>query len=273
MKERDKGRIKHERPRGILHVRAQDAGNVVTRYWPSLDLQPFVEHFWVVRWDVASRQRAETVPHPSVHMALESDGREEIVGVMDRRFTTVIEGKGRVVGTKFRPGAFRAFVEDPVSSFTNRRPPVAEVFGARARGLGARVLGRDDDLQGIEIIEAFLRSLGPQVDESMTLTARIAGRIAEERGITRVDQIVSEFGIPLRSLQRTFSEYAGVSPKWIIQRYRLMEAAERMAEGAVASFADLALHLGYADQAHFIRDFKQFVGKTPAQYARSLVQR
>jgi len=67
-----------------------------------------------------------------------------------------------------------------------------------------------------------------------------------------------------------FDDYVGVSPKWVIQRYRLHEAAERIARGGVEDFADLALELGYADQAHFIRDFKKLVGRSPAEYARSL---
>ena len=73
----------------------------------------------------------------------------------------------------------------------------------------------------------------------------------------------------MRQLQRLFKEYVGVSPKWVIQRYRLFDAAERIAAGTIVKGADLALELGYADQAHFIRDFKT-VGRSPADYARSI---
>ena len=270
LKKRDKARIKDEKPRGILNVPKSDAANGLMRYWPSPDLAPFIEHFWIVRWDVPRPVTAETVPHPSVHMALETSGRAEIVGVMDTRFTRVIEGRGRVVGTKFRPGAFRAFVKRPVSDFTNRRPPVEAVFGGGARLLGPRVLRRDNDLEGIAIIETFLRGLQPKVDDALSLTRTVTERIASDRSLTRVEQIVSEFGIGLRQLQRMFREYVGVSPKWIIQRYRLLEAAERMSQGARLSGAELALDLGYSDQAHFIRDFKRFVGRTPAEYAAAM---
>ena len=65
-----------------------------------------------------------------------------------------------------------------------------------------------------------------------------------------------------------FNDYVGVSPKWVIQRYRLQEAAERLAEGRATSLETLALELGFFDQAHFCRDFKALVGRTPAEYAR-----
>jgi AraC-like DNA-binding protein len=68
---------------------------------------------------------------------------------------------------------------------------------------------------------------------------------------------------------RLFAKYVGVSPKRVIQRYRLHEAAERFGQAErSAGYADLALELGHSDQAHFVRDFKAIVGVTPAVYAR-----
>lgn len=269
LNERDKVRVKHERPRGILNVASAEAMSGLARYWPSRALAPFVEHYWIVRWDLAAPRTAETVPQPSIHMVLEAE-RGEIVGVMRAKFSRVLEGRGRVIGTKFRPGGFRPFVKPPVSALTNRRPPVREVLGARADGLERRVLRHDDDLEAIAVIETFLLGFAPAPDEDLEQAGRIAERIAGDRSVTRVDQLVREFHTSARQLQRLFSEYVGVSPKWVIQRYRLLDGAERVAAGKVVDWAELALDLGYADQAHFIRDFKKLVGRSPAEYARSL---
>jgi AraC-like DNA-binding protein len=147
---------------------------------------------------------------------------------------------------------------------------VLEIFGPQADGLGIRSTGRVDDREAIAIIESFLRGRHPLHDDGMKRAGRIATRIAEDRSLTRLDQLVGEFDTSARQLQRLFREYVGVSPKWVIQRYRLLEAAERVAGGAVANWTNLALDLGYADQAHFIRDFKRLVGRSPAEYARHL---
>jgi AraC-like DNA-binding protein len=69
-------------------------------------------------------------------------------------------------------------------------------------------------------------------------------------------------------LQRWFNEYVGVGPKWVINRYRLHEAIERLAGDLPVDWTQLALELGYFDQAHFIRDFKALVGVPPAAYVR-----
>lgn len=261
--------VKREKPRGVLNVRSADTAHGLKRFWPSESLAPFIEHYWIVRWNVATPQRAETLPHPSIHMVLEPD-HSEIVGVMRGRFSRMLTGEGRVLGTKFRPGAFRAFVAKPVASFTDHRWPIADVFGKRVNDFDRRALAESDDMLAAEIIDSFLRSLNPIANDTMALAARIAERIASDRNLTRVEQLVDEFGMTVRQLQRVFREYVGVTPKWVIQRYRLIEAAERLATGPLPDLALLAAELGYADQPHFIRDFKKIVGRAPAEYARQV---
>jgi AraC-like DNA-binding protein len=56
----------------------------------------------------------------------------------------------------------------------------------------------------------------------------------------------------------------------VIKRYRLHEVVEQLASGAVMNWTQLALALGYFDQAHFIKDFKAILGKSPAEYAMNI---
>ncbi len=262
-------RPKHVPPRGILHGRVEPAAPGYGRYWPGEILALFVEHFWTVSWDVAEPKIAEVLPHPSVHLVLEAGG-SRVAGVPKGRFTTRLEGKGRVLGTKFRPGGFRPFLGAPISSLSGRTFPLTEIFGPAAEDLEDRALAFADPVGAFEVVQEFLEGMRPQPDPESELAARIAERVATDRQITRVEHVAEAFGLGTRTLQRLFSEYVGVSPKWIIQRYRLHEAAERIATGSPIDWPDLALELGYADQAHFIRDFRRLVGKSPAEYSKGL---
>ncbi len=268
LKKRDMLRPKLVQPRGILHESVEPSVPGYGRYWPSDDLAPFVEHFWTVAWDIAEPEVHEVLPHPSVHLILEQSA-SRVVGVPTGKFTTRLEGKGRVLGTKFRPGGFRPFLGRAVSGLTGRMLPLAEVFGPPGAELEARAVACVDPADAFEVVEEFLRRLDPETDPTIDLVGRIAERAAIDREITRVDHLVHAFGLSARKLQRLFDEYVGVAPKWIIQRYRLHEAAERIAAGTVTDGATLALDLGYADQAHFIRDFKKLVGSSPAEYAKA----
>jgi AraC-like DNA-binding protein len=65
----------------------------------------------------------------------------------------------------------------------------------------------------------------------------------------------------------------GPSPKRVIRQYRLQAAADAAAKGRVANWSRVASDLGYADQAHFNRDFRAILGTTPSEYARQATPR
>jgi len=260
--------LKQDKPRGILRADIVLGDTRHARYLPSPDLAPFVEHYWTVEWNLPEPRTVETLPHPSLHIVLEPESAQ-LAGVHTARFTRILEGNSRVFGAKFRPGGFRAFVDIAVSAYSNRTPALTDVFGPAARALEERVLMHTDHHAAIEVIEAFLRARHPVSSPEAELAANIAGRIAADRSINKVEQVAQEYEVGLRRLQRLFDEYVGVSPKWVIQRYRLHEAAERIATMPAPNWAEFALDLGYADQAHFIRDFKKLVGVTPANYFAS----
>ena len=96
----------------------------------------------------------------------------------------------------------------------------------------------------------------------------IVARILEDRTLTQAEAVAREAGLGLRSMQRLFQEYIGVSPKWGIQRYRLHDAMEHLEANRPVDLPALALSLGFFDQAHFNRAFRTFLGRTPTGYAR-----
>ena len=271
--------------RGILqrHTAAPHAGHA--RLLPARELRPFVEHYWIVRWDLRGHaaQLAETLPHPSVYWITENR-TSTISGVPTKRFSRTLKGKGRVFGVKFRPGGFYPFLGSPVSTITDRQVSPGAVFGAAGRTVVARLCAlsaealhasdaRGADESMIECVERFLLTRLPEPDPQLAMVTAIADAIVRGRAITKVDQIVARFDTNTRALQRLFSRYVGVSPKWMIKRYRLHEAIERVAAGRAVNWSCLALDLGYFDQTHFIKDFRALVGKTPADYEKTIHSR
>lgn len=258
-------------PRGILNPGTGQKKFQLSLHAPAPDLQCFVEHYWIVSWDLRGQDPylSETLPHPCIHLVFEQN-QSRIVGVMRGKFSTLLTGRGRVFGVKFRPGAFYPFVRASVSTFTNTSTPPWRVFGQECSALETVLLSQDDEQIMVQLVEQFLCARLPAEDENVGLLRQIVDRIITEREITSVDEIASQFALTRRTLQRLFSQYVGVSPKWVIKRYRLHEAAERLAGGEIVDWPALAQDLGYFDQAHFIKDFKNIVGTTPADYAKKL---
>lgn len=257
------------KPRGLLNPKTGEQKFELSLHMPAGHLRFFVAHYWIVAWDLRGQEPylSENLSHPTVHLVLEK-GNSKIFGVVTGRFTQLLRDQGRAFGIKFRPGAFYPFMKTPVSELTDRSIDVSRVFGADGLALEEAVLSLDDEEVMVETAEGFLRERLPECDQNVETINQVVDTIIADGTIVKVDDVVNRLGLNKRGLQRLFSQYVGVSPKWVIKRYRLHEAAEKLAHGQVEDWPTLALDLGYFDQAHFIKDFKSIVGKTPAEYAR-----
>lgn len=263
--------LRHDRARGVLYPAEGARKMKLFRVLPPRELAPFVEHFWIVEWDLLPGEsyRQYTIPQPCVHVVV-APGMSGVFGVMSGLFSYLMTEKGRVLGIKFTPGGFRPVGGGPVSRLSDRRLSIEEVFGPTGRRYEAAVEAADggpDELAGLAA--GYLRELNPRADEQSEMVRTITSRIESDREIRRVGDLAVAFGIGARTLQRVFREYVGVGPKWVIMRYRLLEAAERLAAGERVDTVTLAQELGYFDQAHFIGDFKRLIGTTPSEYAKA----
>jgi AraC-like DNA-binding protein len=256
-------------PTGVLMPAGLGSAFTLERFAPSAGLERFVLRYWLVTWDVAEQASyaQETLPYPCVNLAVER-GRSGIFGVNTRRFLARLSGKGRVFGIKFRPGAFYPFYRAPVAALTDRVIGLEAVFGADGAAYERCVLACASADALIACAEQFLCARLPPPDDQLALIDRVVEQVAADRSITRVAEIAHRVGVSQRSLQRLFRQYAGVGPKWMIRRYRLLEAADQLAHGGGVDLPGLAQALGYFDQAHFINDFRAAVGSTPAEYTQ-----
>ncbi|MFI9049572.1 DUF6597 domain-containing transcriptional factor [Streptomyces sp. NPDC053427] len=267
--------------RGIVDARELLTRVQFRRRVPAVPLRPYVEHYWLIDWDLAEPYATHVVPHPSVNIVFQRyadrPGFGEVAGVGLELFSQKLVGRGRVCGVQFRPGGFRPFAPGrSVTDWTGRRLPLDVVFGGAERsGSGAAaapgVLEPDDEDARVAALDAFLAPLlrgGPRVLEQTGLAMRLADRIRRDRTIRRVADFARDEGMSVRALQRLFAGYVGVSPKWVLLRHRVHEALERAASGAAADWAAVAAELGYSDQAHLIRDVTATVGVSPTAYGR-----
>ncbi|PBC83273.1 MULTISPECIES: helix-turn-helix domain-containing protein [unclassified Streptomyces] len=259
------------------------------RRTPAAPLRPYVEHYWLIDWDLSEPYATHVVPHPCVNLVFQRyadrPGFGEVAGVGLELFAQKLTGRGRVCGVQFRPGGFRPFTpERPATDWTDRRLPLATVFGASGTAAAdtaapdtaapvaaAAVLEPDDEDARVAALDAFLIPrvrAGPRILAQTDLAMGLADRIRTDRTIRRVADFAQAEGMSVRALQRLFAGYVGVSPKWVLLRYRVHEALERAASDAEVDWAALAAELGYSDQAHLIRDISATVGVSPTAYAR-----
>jgi AraC-like DNA-binding protein len=261
-------------PRGIVRASKPDGLLDGRRMLPPPKLAAHVHHLWTLRWDLRSPFIGEALQHPAMQIAYvdtAGERRADLVGVHTGRLMRRLEGEGEIFGITFRPVMFHPLLRASMATLTDRVVPLDLVLETKAtKWIRAMHQARTVD-DKIAITEALLESLLPPVRPRLVRLRDIVERLAVDRAILRVEDIASENGFDKRALQRLFQQYVGVSPKWVIRRYRLHEAALELQRPNPPALAALAASLGYADQAHFGRDFKRAVGETPRSFARHSV--
>lgn len=245
----------------------------LARWAPSEEAARFVEHFWSVSWDRRDQPPFDSavITFPAMHITREWG--DDVVrhghrlpntllhGVVQRVFRTTISGRGVVVGARFRPGGVTARFGGDASAMTGRVVPVDdELFGTPI------YLGTDVAEVSRRLDDAIGAYAGP-VDETYRQLTPLIDRMADDAALHRVEQVMAHSPWSVRTTQRVFRRYVGVPVKWVLCRYRLQQAALEIESRPGVDFADLAVRLGWYDQAHFINDFRSMLGRTPGEYS------
>ena len=243
------------------------------RWAPSDATARFVEHFWSVSWDLRHQCPFDStvITFPSLHITHEcgDDGPRHgyplpntlVHGVVARVFRTTISERGCVVGARFRPGGFTARFGRDAAGLTGRVQPVDdELFN------GAIHLEDNIDAASARLDELIGGYRGVE-DSTYVSLNRLVDRIRDDSQLHRVEQVMQHSPWSARTTQRVFRRYVGVPVKWVLCRYRLQQAALEIETRPGVDHADLAMSLGWYDQAHFIKDFRDMLGTTPGEYA------
>lgn len=250
------------------------------RYPVSAALSPWLDFHWLIEWNLPAGQEysQRVLPYPNTHLVFEA-GATALHGVARGVFVRRLQGQGRVHGLRFRSGGLRSWLLGPVQALSGRQVMPGEVFVWAKPDLVLRaeqaVLGANSHQQSIAAAEALLLAHLPADDPWVDRIDAAVQQVMQDSDLVRVSELLALLDMRAgseRTLQRLFADKVGVSPKWVIQRARLQDALQAMAQEQVPSLADLALRLGFCDQAHFSRCFRQTTGQTPAQYRLSVTR-
>jgi AraC-like DNA-binding protein len=252
----------------------RDASHVMYRYEAPEEFADLLQRFWIPVWSVpAGAEAPQRVLQYPVCLLVVASGYARFYGVVSGLSTTTLTGDGWAVGVMCAPAAGFLVAGGPASAYTDRFVDLTDVLGGTGERLVDHVRAAMTPEPTSEAAHrvamgAFGDALRPflPVDPEGLLVNEVVAFVESDSSVLRVGQVCERFGLSERALQRLVNRRLGLSPKWLIQRRRLQEAAERLRDRATPLVETAAL-LGYADQAHFHRDFSRVTGMTPGQFS------
>ncbi len=246
----------------------------------SPELSSWVENYWSLRWDLPTDTSyvSSTLPHPACNLSVERGHQRDevgsdpvvVTGVVTKRFDVTIRDEGWVYAAKFRPGGLAALTGVNARTLRDATIPASEVLDPATTD-ALRELGPDaSPEEGKNLFDDVLGRLATTPTDDYLLVLEVIAAMLDDRSLLKVAQVEEQCGVGTRSMQRLFERYVGVSPKWVLSRYRMHDVVTDLDAGYGGSLADLATKYGWFDQAHFTREFTDLVGVPPGAYQRQV---
>jgi AraC-like DNA-binding protein len=166
-------------------------------------------------------------------------------------------------GVRFRPGMWHDVLGVQADRIVDAVLPLEDLWGSRARRLADPLAEAASAEQCVCLVESILPmpSNGP-VERTLAFLERA-------RGCAALDDLARHAGMSTRQFRRLCLEKTGLSPKLLARVLRFRHAVSRIEPAA--GDATVALDCGYYDQAHLIRDFREFAGQPPGRLKRGFV--
>jgi hypothetical protein len=215
------------------------------RYLPPPDLAPFLDHYWIVEWDLQGRppHTQRTLPYPCAHVVFDR-ARTGIWGLTTGSFDYELKDAGKVCGLRFRAGAFRGLLGRPLHTITDKVLALSDVFPWDETAAQDAVLDTPDDTAMIEAAGTLLRSVLPAPDPQVDRIAAILRAVESTPGLTQVEELAAVQRVRGREPEMgdpAFSPARGGGPAGAGGRHR----PGRTVPGA-RLFRPGALHVGFS---------------------------
>ena len=150
--------------------------------------------------------------------------------------------------------------------------PAGSLLGVDDHEIAARLTqGQDSPDDDCAALAGWLAALVPSPDPVAERVAALVETVENDPRIVSAQRLADIAGVSIRTLQRMFTTYVGLSPKTVIQRHRLLDVAAASNAGERVDWSALSTELGYYDQSHLIRHFRAMTGRAPASYVAESV--
>ncbi len=174
-------------------------------------------------------------------------------------------GSMRLVGCGLLPAGWSLLVGASAAELADRVTDARALWGPEVDRVHDAIGNAASAERQIALLEGFLcRLLDRQrhgLDPRIAANDAWIGRLPA----VSIDDLVGTLGISQRQIERVVAASHGAPPKLLASKYPILRASALLATGQAADWREAAGDV-FADQAHFIRHFRRFIGQPPGAF-------
>jgi AraC-like DNA-binding protein len=193
--------------------------------------------------------------------------RSFVAGLHDSYVLVSNTGGSHGIQVDLTPVGARMLLGVPMHEVANRTIGLEEVVGRWSTTAVARLAEAPSWSSRFaildEILAARIRAAGPVDPRLRRAWARLSG----SQGTLAIASLAEEVSWSHRHLLARFKEEVGLPPKAVARILRFQRAFDFVRRDSGTAWAEVAQLCGYYDQAHMLREFRDFAGAPPARLA------
>lgn len=232
---------------------------------------PAISHFYSFEAN-QSVEEAIAIPDGCIDVLFDCDSSRpnaEVFGTPMAAIDIQLQRQHRYFGVRFSssviPDCFDLSAQELIAHHYGLVDLVPD-----ANQLVEAVVGQADFAHQVSLFEAFFNN--KRMRRLSALTESIVRYTLDHQGNVRIDELSDWTGYTTRTIQRQFRADTGMSPKAFARIIRCQSAVYNINHNDHLAFSDIAFDLGFSDQSHFLREFKQLVNTTPMSYKKRIKQ-
>lgn len=244
----------------------------VIELYPRFANPEIIEKFWSLPGDpCCSYREYEILPDgyfDIVFILSDTRCRAFMAGpYTEREIVPMVNSSSELFSISFRLGCVPDLADVGSADLVDEMVTIDNLFGMHSDNL-CEMLWKNRGITARQrLIEELIQKHEPKLRKLDRVYSRAVSIMEKSGGHVKINEIANNLGVSTRTLERSFADTLGMSPKKFNRLVRFTEVIRKLkTSGKNTPMTSIAHECGYFDQSHFIKDFRAFYGKCPLMF-------